>query len=168
MLIYKGKKKIRENKEGNLSGATSLLCVTMQPVYFVFFFALACRVSPSVPRSSSLHRPSHLLHQNFCFGELWMHLRENRQCLVFVDHVISWWWESDYQKIFLIERGGPYILAIKMFIYKGKKKIRENKEVNKSGATSLLCVTMQPRHNHGDGLIFLKIYHEKSEGYFET
>jgi hypothetical protein len=70
----------------------------------------------------------------------------------------------------LKEEGGPtdYILAIKMFIYKGKKKIRENKEVNISGATSLLCVTMQPRHNHGDGLIFLKIYHERSEGYFET
>jgi hypothetical protein len=58
MLIYKGKKKIRENKEGNLSGATSLLCVTMQPVYFVFFFLhwhVAYHRRCHVPAPSTVH-----------------------------------------------------------------------------------------------------------------
>jgi hypothetical protein len=28
--------------------------------------------------------------------------------------------------------------------------------------------TLQPRHNHGDGMIFSKIYHGRWESYFET
>jgi hypothetical protein len=39
---------------------------------------------------------------------------------------------------------------------------------NISGATRLLGATVQPRHNHGGGRVFSKIYQGRWEGYFET